>query len=128
MRQGDGRLILLGGLFRSSGLDELPQVLNVLRGEMSLIGPRPCTLYEHALLDASHKTRFNVLPGITGLWQVSGKNTTTFRQMIELDSTYARTQSLWLDLRILARTFPVIGHQVWQQVKRRWPAWRSGHR
>jgi exopolysaccharide production protein ExoY len=126
--KGDARLILLGGLFRSSGLDELPQVLNVLRGEMSLVGPRPCTRYEYALLDDTQKTRFDVLPGITGLWQVRGKNNTTFRQMIELDSKYARTQSLGLDLSIMARTIPVLGLQVWEQVKRRWPAWRTGHR
>lgn len=125
---GDARLILLGGLFRSSGLDELPQVLNVLRGEMSLVGPRPCTKYEYALLDPPHKERFNVLPGITGLWQVSGKNSTTFRQMMDLDSQYARTRSLWLDLRIMARTVPVLGRQICELLKRRLPAWWSGHR
>ena len=126
--EGDTRLILCGGLLRSSGLDELPQVFNILRREMSLVGPRPCTTYEYALLDASHKQRFDVLPGITGLWQVNGKNQTTFQQMIDLDSTYARTRSVWLDLKIMARTIPVLWHQVRDLIRRRWPAWRAGHR
>jgi lipopolysaccharide/colanic/teichoic acid biosynthesis glycosyltransferase len=124
----DTRLILCGGLLRSSGLDELPQVLNVIRGEMSLVGPRPCTNYEYALFDRSNKARFNVLPGITGLWQVSGKNTTTFQQMIELDSTYARDCSFSLDLKIIVRTLPVLCRQVRELIRKRWPVWRSGHR
>jgi lipopolysaccharide/colanic/teichoic acid biosynthesis glycosyltransferase len=117
---GDARWIPLGGLFRSSGLDELPQVFNVLRGEMSLVGPRPCTRYEHALLLAEHKARFDVLPGITGLWQVTGKNRTTFQEMIALDCAYARQRSIWLDVRILLRTVPVVLRQVCDVVERRW--------
>jgi exopolysaccharide production protein ExoY len=126
--EGDTRLIPLGGLLRSSGLDELPQVFNVLRREMSLVGPRPCTLYEHVLLDPAHKARFEVLPGITGLWQVSGKNETTYQQMINLDIDYARNRSVWLDLRIMARTFPVLGRQISQLIVRRWRAARSPNR
>ena len=74
---GDSRLIRFGGLLRSSGLDELPQIINVLRGEMSLVGPRPCMLYEFEQYLPWQKERFNSLPGLTGLWQVSGKNRTT---------------------------------------------------
>jgi exopolysaccharide production protein ExoY len=110
--RGDDRLIPLGRLLRSSGLDELPQLLNVLRGEMSIVGPRPCTAYEFDLLDQHQKSRFHALPGMTGLWQVSGKNKTTFQQMIDLDTAYADHWSLSLDLRIMARTFPVICRQV----------------
>jgi exopolysaccharide production protein ExoY len=111
-RRGDQRLIPLGWLFRSTGLDELPQLINVLRGEMSLVGPRPCTSYEYALLKPCHRERFNVLPGLTGLWQVSGKNKTTFEEMIQLDIAYARNRSVLLDLKIMAKTFPVLFCQV----------------
>jgi len=107
----DGRLIPLGRLLRASGLDELPQLINVLRGEMSFVGPRPCTVPEFEHYEPWQCERFNALPGLTGLWQVSGKNQTTFREMIELDIAYARHQSLWLDVKILVRTFPVL----WQQ-------------
>jgi exopolysaccharide production protein ExoY len=109
---GDPRLIPLGAFLRATGLDELPQVLNVLRGEMSLVGPRPCTRFEYGHYRPEQKERFNALPGLTGLWQVSGKNETTFSEMIALDITYVRSQSVWLDLRIMARTFGVLVEQV----------------
>jgi exopolysaccharide production protein ExoY len=108
----DPRLICWGRFLRASGLDELPQVINILRGEMSLVGPRPCTTYEYDRYHPWHKRRFNALPGITGLWQVSGKNRTTFKQMVYLDITYARNRSLWLDLRILAKTVFVPIQQI----------------
>ena len=110
--QGDARLIPLGALFRSTGLDELPQFLNVLRGEMSIVGPRPCIPYECEGYSPSHWERFDTLPGLTGLWQVNGKNRTTFNEMIRYDIAYARTRSLWLDLKITARTLPALVAQV----------------
>jgi lipopolysaccharide/colanic/teichoic acid biosynthesis glycosyltransferase len=109
---GDPRLIPYGLLLRSSGLDELPQVINVLRGEMSLVGPRPCLPNEYDKYLPWQRERFNTLPGLTGLWQVSGKNKTTFNEMIHLDIHYARTKSLWLDLKIMLRTVPVLVVQV----------------
>jgi lipopolysaccharide/colanic/teichoic acid biosynthesis glycosyltransferase len=110
--QGDPRVIKFGGILRSSGLDELPQLINVLKGEMSLVGPRPCTQYEYEQFQPWHKQRFRALPGLTGLWQVSGKNRTTFNAMINLDIKYATNWSVWLDLKIMLRTFPVLMAQV----------------
>ncbi len=112
---GDPRVIKFGGLLRSSGLDELPQLINVLRGEMSLVGPRPCTQYEYEQFQPWHKQRFRALPGLTGLWQVSGKNKTSFNAMINLDIRYANNWSLWLDLKIMLLTFPVLLSQVKEQ-------------
>jgi exopolysaccharide production protein ExoY len=100
----DPRLIPLGSLLRSSGLDELPQLLNVLRGEMSLVGPRPCIPYEYVLYDAWQKRRLESIPGLTGLWQVSGKNNTTFQEMVELDIRYGETRSPAHDLKIIVKT------------------------
>jgi lipopolysaccharide/colanic/teichoic acid biosynthesis glycosyltransferase len=111
-RLGDARLIPGARLLRATGLDELPQIFNVLRGEMSLVGPRPCTPYELANFKPEHLARFDALPGLTGLWQVSGKNRTTFSQMLEWDIQYAGDKSLWLDLRILARTLPAVVAQI----------------
>jgi exopolysaccharide production protein ExoY len=106
--RGDKRLIPFGLLLRTSGLDELPQIINVLRGEMSLVGPRPCLRYEYDCYLPWQKERFNTLPGLTGLWQVSGKNRTTFDEMMHLDIRYARNKSLASDLRIMARTIPAL--------------------
>jgi lipopolysaccharide/colanic/teichoic acid biosynthesis glycosyltransferase len=110
--QGDSRLIPFGALLRATGLDELPQLINVWRGEMSLVGPRPCLLYEYEEYSDWAKRRFMAMPGLTGLWQVSGKNQTTFLEMIQLDVWYAEHKSLWLDLKILARTIPALVLQV----------------
>ena len=115
--KGDPRVIKFGGLLRSSGLDELPQLINVLRGEMSLVGPRPCTPYEYEQFQPWHKQRFRALPGLTGLWQVSGKNKTTFNEMINLDIRYASDWSLWLDIKIMFMTFPVLLGQIKEQRK-----------
>lgn len=114
---GDPRLIPGGRLVRSLGLDELPQVFNVLRGEMSLVGPRPCLPYEYAVYAPRHRQRFDTIPGLTGLWQVSGKNKTTFEEMIDLDIYYATNKSLWLDLRIICKTIPAIIAQT-RELKR----------
>jgi lipopolysaccharide/colanic/teichoic acid biosynthesis glycosyltransferase len=107
-QKGDSRLIPGARLLRAFGLDELPQLLNVLRGEMSLVGPRPCLPYEFDQYTDEQKERLAAVPGLTGLWQVSGKNNTTFNEMIRLDVQYAHTQSLWLDLKIIVRTIPAL--------------------
>jgi lipopolysaccharide/colanic/teichoic acid biosynthesis glycosyltransferase len=107
----DPRLIPLGRILRASGLDELPQFINVVRGEMSIVGPRPCIPYEYELYEPWQRRRFESVPGLTGLWQVSGKNRTTFNQMIELDIAYAGRKSLWLDIKIILKTLPAL----WQQ-------------
>jgi len=109
---GDPRIIPCGSWLRASGLDELPQLINVVKGDMSLVGPRPCTPYEFEDYLPWHKQRFQTLPGLTGLWQVSGKNKTTFTEMVNLDIYYARNQSLWLDLKIMAATFSALATQV----------------
>jgi len=102
--RGDSRLIPGGKLIRASGLDELPQLINVLRGEMSLIGPRPCVPYEYEKYLPWQRERFSTLPGLTGLWQVSGKNRTTFEEMIRLDIHYAHHKSFWMDVKIVLLT------------------------
>ena len=117
--KGDPRIIPFGRLLRATGLDELPQLINVLRGEMSLVGPRPCLSYEYNKYQRWQKERFNTLPGLTGLWQVGGKNKTTFTEMICLDIRYARTRTLWLDLIILLKTFPAVAIQVLEARKRK---------
>ena len=104
----DPRVIPLGSLIRATGLDELPQLLNVLRGEMSLVGPRPCIPYEYEVYTEEQKMRFNAAPGLTGLWQVSGKNRTTFNRMIELDVEYSQKKTLWMDIKIIAKTLPAL--------------------
>jgi len=110
---GDSRLIPGGLWLRSLGIDELPQIINVLRGDMSLVGPRPSTAYEYELFQPRHRRRCETLPGLTGLWQVNGKNRTTFEKMMELDVTYCETKSLFLDLKILISTPFAILRQVW---------------
>jgi lipopolysaccharide/colanic/teichoic acid biosynthesis glycosyltransferase len=117
--RGDSRIIPFGVLLRSSGLDELPQLINVLRGEMSMVGPRPCLAYECEDYLPWQWERFNTLPGLTGLWQVSGKNQTTFAEMMQLDIGYAREKTLWLDLMIILKTVPAILGQIWNVRKRK---------
>lgn len=111
---GDPRLIPFGNFFRATGLDELPQLLNVIRGEMSLVGPRPCTSREFANYSPWQRERFHAPPGLTGYWQVNGKNETTFSTMIVMDIHYARHMSLGMDLWIMAKTFPAILRQVFR--------------
>jgi len=110
--RGDRRLVPGGWLLRASGLDELPQIINVLRGEMSLVGPRPCIPYEYGQYSPAQRVRFSTVPGLTGLWQVSGKNRTTFDEMIRLDIKYAKNRSLALDVKIMLRTLPALWVQV----------------
>ena len=105
---GDPRIIVGGRILRALGLDELPQLFNVLRGEMSLVGPRPCTPHEFQRYKDWQRERVNTLPGLTGYWQVNGKNKTTFTEMVHMDIWYTRNLSLLLDLVILVRTVPAI--------------------
>lgn len=105
---GDARLIPYARILRAAGLDELPQLINVVRGEMSLVGPRPCLPSEYDKYLPWQMERFLTLPGLTGLWQISGKNRTTFNEMIDYDIRYVRTQSLWLDLKIICKTIPTV--------------------
>ena len=113
--ENDPRLIPFGSILRATGLDELPQMINVLRGEMSIGGPRPCIPYEYEMYEAWQRRRFDAMPGLTGLWQVSGRNRTTFNQMINLDIAYSKRASLGLDLKIILKTVPALIIQCWDQ-------------
>jgi lipopolysaccharide/colanic/teichoic acid biosynthesis glycosyltransferase len=104
----DPRITRVGRLLRLSSLDELPQLWNVLRGEMSLVGPRPLIPEEHARLPAWARRRVTVPPGVTGLWQVSGRTSISFEDMLRLDCAYIRTWSFAGDLAILLRTVPAV--------------------
>ena len=110
--KNDRRVIPLGNFLRKTAIDELPQLFNVLKGDMSLIGPRPPIPYEVQEYHRWHYGRFDAVPGMTGLWQVSGKNRTTFKEMIRYDIAYSRNMSLRLDARILAGTIPAIVTQI----------------
>lgn len=123
--KGDPRLIPFGLLLRSCGLDELPQIFNVLCGDMSLVGPRPCVPYEYEKYLPWQRERFNTVPGLTGLWQVSGKNRTTFIEMIRFDIEYVRKKSLWLDFKIVLKTIPALIVQVMDIRKKRKSAGRT---
>ena len=100
----DPRVTRVGRVLRKLSLDELPQLLNVLRGEMSLVGPRPLPIRDYELLDDWHRKRYLVLPGITGLWQISGRSTLTFDDLVRLDFYYIENWSIWLDISILIKT------------------------
>jgi len=104
----DQRITRVGGWLRRGSLDELPQLFNVLRGEMSLVGPRPPVVYELEQYEHWQFHRLQVPPGMTGLWQVSGRSRLSYRQMCELDLEYIREWSPWLDLKILCKTIPVV--------------------
>ena len=112
----DSRIIPWGRFLRATGLDELPQIFNVLRGEMSLVGPRPCTRLEFEKYEEWQRERVNVPPGLTGYWQVNGKNRTTFQQMIEMDLFYAKNVSVRLDLWIMVKTPAALVRQVLELV------------
>jgi lipopolysaccharide/colanic/teichoic acid biosynthesis glycosyltransferase len=104
----DPRITRVGRFLRRSSLDELPQLLNVLRGDMSLVGPRPALPSEVQCYDAWHLRRMEVTPGITGLWQVLGRSNTTFDEMVRLDIYYAENWSVGMDVRILLQTIPAV--------------------
>lgn len=109
---GDPRLAPFGRFLRASGLDELPQIFNVICGEMSLVGPRPCTLNEFAYYEPWQRARVNGLPRLTGHWQVNGKNKTTFNEMIMMDLFYLENMSISVDLKIMLKTGAVITEQL----------------
>jgi exopolysaccharide biosynthesis polyprenyl glycosylphosphotransferase len=104
----DPRVTRIGRFLRRSSLDELPQLLNVLKGDMSVVGPRPPIPYEVEEYDLWHRKRLDVKPGLTGLWQVSGRNRLTFDEMVKIDLYYVKNWSLWLDLKIILLTLPAI--------------------
>ena len=107
-KEQDSRIIPFGKFIRKACIDELPQLINVLKGDMSLTGPRPCLPYEAEEYLKWYNYRFDIKPGMTGLWQVSGKNNLTFKEMIRLDIMYSEKMNLWLDLWILIQTFPTV--------------------
>jgi lipopolysaccharide/colanic/teichoic acid biosynthesis glycosyltransferase len=111
---GDPRLAPFGRILRASGLDELPQIFNVICGEMSLVGPRPCTPNEFAGYKRWQRERVNGLPGLTGYWQVNGKNKTTFNEMIAMDLFYLKNMSILLDLKIMLKTGPALAWQLFE--------------
>lgn len=104
----DPRVTPLGRWLRQTSMDELPQLLNVLRGDMTLVGPRPVLAWEAALFSPAHQRRFEVKPGLTGLWQVSGRSRMSMADALDLDAEYVRRRSLLLDLRILLLTLPAL--------------------
>jgi lipopolysaccharide/colanic/teichoic acid biosynthesis glycosyltransferase len=106
--ESDSRITGIGAWLRRLSLDELPQLFNVLRGEMSLVGPRPVLAWEAEMFSEADHRRFEVKPGITGLWQVSGRSRLSYREQLELDVEYVRRRSLGLDLAILAGTIPAL--------------------
>jgi lipopolysaccharide/colanic/teichoic acid biosynthesis glycosyltransferase len=105
---GDRRITRTGAFLRRTSLDELPQLLNVLRGDMTLVGPRPCLDWEAEMFPAEFAPRFTVRPGLTGLWQVSGRSTLGTLDMLKLDVAYVRSRSLRSDVGILLRTMPAL--------------------
>ncbi len=104
----DPRITPVGGLLRRLGLDELPQLINVVRGDMSIVGPRPPLDYEVEHYSGRHLARLSVKPGITGLWQIRGRDMVDFETMVDMDLEYIGSQSLWLDLRIMLMTVPAL--------------------
>ncbi|MBD3179853.1 MAG: exopolysaccharide biosynthesis polyprenyl glycosylphosphotransferase [Candidatus Latescibacteria bacterium] len=104
----DPRITGVGKFLRKSSLDELPQFLNILKGDMSLVGPRPSLKYEYKYYNDWHKRRTAVKPGLTGLWQVSGRSNVSFQEMINLDLYYIENWSIILDIKIILRTVPVV--------------------
>jgi lipopolysaccharide/colanic/teichoic acid biosynthesis glycosyltransferase len=104
----DPRITSVGKWLRRSSIDELPQLFNVLHGEMSVVGPRPPIPYEVEEYDLGHRKRLDMKPGITGLWQVSGRSRLTFEEMVRVDLYYIENWSIWLDMKILLLTFPAI--------------------
>ena len=106
--ENDPRVTRPGRFLRRTGLDELPQLWNVLKGEMSLVGPRPFVVYEADQITGWATRRLDTTPGITGLWQVLGRNDVPFEEMVKLDYLYVTNWSLWWDLKILCQTIPVV--------------------
>jgi lipopolysaccharide/colanic/teichoic acid biosynthesis glycosyltransferase len=106
--RNDPRVTPVGHVLRRFSIDEVPNVINVLRGEMSLVGPRPLPVRDHALLAQWHRRRSHVLPGMTGLWQIAGRSNLPFDDLVRLDFYYLENWSLWLDITILVKTVPAV--------------------
>jgi lipopolysaccharide/colanic/teichoic acid biosynthesis glycosyltransferase len=104
----DPRVTRVGRVLRPTSIDELPQLWNVLKGEMSLVGPRPFVIHESSQITGWAGRRLDLTPGITGLWQVLGRNDMPFEEMVKLDYIYVTNWSLWWDLKILCQTIPVV--------------------
>jgi len=104
----DPRITRVGGILRRYSLDELPQLWNVLRGDMSMVGPRPLPMRDYNRLEDWHRKRYLVLPGITGMWQVSGRAELDFDELVRLDFLYLERWSVFLDLSILLKTLPAV--------------------
>jgi len=104
----DPRITSVGRVLRMFSIDELPQVVNVLKGDMSMVGPRPPLPYEVSLYRTWHLRRLDVMPGLTGLWQVSGRNLVSFEEMVRLDLQYIENWSVWLEIKILLKTVWVV--------------------
>jgi undecaprenyl-phosphate galactose phosphotransferase len=98
----------IGKFLRKTSIDELPQLLNVLKGEMSIVGPRPIIVAETEKYDSDIIHYYRVRPGITGLWQVSGRNDVSYAERVSMDSWYVRNWSLWHDIAIICKTFPAV--------------------
>jgi lipopolysaccharide/colanic/teichoic acid biosynthesis glycosyltransferase len=106
--RSDPRVTRVGGFLRRTSLDELPQLWNVLRGDMSLVGPRPFVIHEADQIVGWAGRRLDITPGITGPWQVMGRNDLTFDEMTTLDYVYVTNWSLWWDIKILIKTIPAV--------------------
>lgn len=104
----DNRVTRIGRLLRKTSLDELPQLVNVINGDMSLVGPRPVPVYEVEMYDAPHYQRLTALPGITGAWQVYGRSRVSFEEAVQMDIEYVRKSSIWLDIKLLLLTVPCV--------------------
>ena len=106
--KNDPRITPIGRFIRKTSIDELPQLFNVLTGHMSLVGPRPPLLDEVNRYEWLFRKRLSIKPGITCLWQISGRNEVTFKQWMEMDKYYVENWSLWLDIEILLKTIPAV--------------------
>jgi undecaprenyl-phosphate galactose phosphotransferase len=104
----NNRITSIGRFLRKTSIDEIPQLFNVLKGDMNLVGPRPCMPYEYEAYDEWHKRRLSVLPGCTGLWQVSSRSEVGFNDMVLLDLYYIEHMSPWFDLQLILKTIPVM--------------------
>jgi undecaprenyl-phosphate galactose phosphotransferase len=104
----DPRITKLGGILRKYSLDELPQFLNILKGDMSLVGPRPIVDNEVQKYHSDIAYYYRVRPGVTGMWQVSGRNDVSYAQRVQMDSWYVRNWSFWHDIAIICKTFPAL--------------------
>ena len=106
--KADPRVTKVGRIIRKTSIDELPQLINVLKGDMSLVGPRPPLIKEVARYSPCHYLRLSVKPGMTGLWQATGRNAVDFDEMVRLDLKYIKERSLWTDLKIITKTIPLL--------------------